>query len=86
MRHRIPQSIATGGLIAGSPQSIVTGGLMQPINRFAVGHLEKSGTGLAVTAYHLTIEATLAEPPSAEVVPGERIDDLAVAALVADAI
>ena len=76
MRHRAPQSIATGGLIAGSPMSIATGGILQPRNEFRYLGSSKSGVAGALD-YVQRFERTT-DSLDGELVPGEYVDDLAV--------
>lgn len=76
MRHRIPQQLATTGVIGGSPLAIMTRGAVAPRNRFRYVRTEKSGVAGSID-YRLTIETTI-DARSAEMVEGEYVDDLAV--------
>lgn len=77
MRHRIPQQLATGGLIGGSPMAIATGGMLAPRNRFRFVETSKTGDGLSVTAYRVDFESTT-DVRDGELVEGEYVDDLSV--------
>lgn len=74
--RRIPQQIATRGLIAGHPAAVATGGLMPPPNRFVFRGARKIGTAGALD-YVLTFESPV-DARSGELVDGERVDDLTV--------
>ena len=79
MRHRIPQQLATLGVIGGSPLAVMTRGMVAPRNRFRYVRTEKNGVAGALD-YRVTLEMTV-DARSAEMVEAEYVDDLAILAL-----
>ncbi len=79
MRHRIPQQLATCGVIGGSPLAILTRGAVAPRNRFRYVRTEKNGIAGALD-YRITLEMTV-DARSAEMVEGEHVDDAMILAL-----
>lgn len=76
MRHRIPQSLVSRGLDAGSPMALVVGGNVVPRNRFRYLGTKKVAAASGLDYRH-QFESQV-DAANTELVVGEYVDDLAV--------